>query len=84
MAGMTSNKVLAAGLIGFVAGILYAPRKGTETQAQLKEKFDHMKQDAATKAEKAKQKIKDMKRKEESPLDKVDRKMDDATEVLVP
>lgn len=88
MAMTSSNKMLAAGLIGFAAGILYAPRKGTETQAQLKEKFDRVKQDASEKADKAKQKVKDMrsdmKKKEKSAMEKADKKMDEATEVLVP
>lgn len=84
MAGATSNKVLAAGIIGFLAGMLYAPKKGTETQTELKERFENMKSDMESKAQKAKSKIKDMKKDKESTLEKADRKMDEAVERLVP
>lgn len=84
MAGISTNKVIAAGVLGFVAGILYAPRKGSETQAQLKERFDKMKKEAMDKADKAKQKIKDMKNKEESAMDKAEQKLDKATEDMMP
>ncbi len=84
MAGTTSNKVLAAGLIGFLAGMLYAPKKGSETQAELKEKFENMKSGMETKAQKAKSKLKEMKQGKESPIEKVDRTMDEAADRLVP
>lgn len=85
MAATASNKILIAGLLGFAAGILYAPRKGSETQEKLKAHIEDMKSDMEAKAQKAKSKIHNMKKhKEESALDKVNRRVDELAERVVP
>lgn len=82
MAHMTANKVLAAGALGFLAGILLAPDKGTETQAKIKQKAHDMQDDMKMKADKVRGKMRDMKQKDESVLDKVDQKIDEAAKAV--
>lgn len=82
MTATTPNKILAAGLLGFLAGILYAPRKGTETQEQIKQKFEDMKSNVIHKTDQAKDKVEEMKSsgqdmvnevKQQAELDKADK-----------
>ncbi len=85
MALATSNKVLLAGVLGFAAGILYAPRKGSETQAKLKERMEGMKSEVETKAKRAKSKFEDMrKNKGDKEMDKVDREINETADTLLP
>lgn len=85
MAGAVSNKILAAGVLGFALGILYAPRKGTETQAKLKAHIDDMKSDMESKAKRAKSKISEMKKDKGGPmLDKAQQEIEDMKERAVP
>lgn len=85
MSGAMSNKVLTAGILGFALGILYAPRKGTETQAKLKSQIDEMKMDVENKAKRAKAKIHELKAgKDESVQEKVESKVDELPDKLVP
>ncbi len=81
----SSNKVLLAGILGFAAGILYAPRKGSETQAKLKAHIEDMKTDVEGKAKRAKSKLESMRKdSSEKELDKVDRKISEAADTLLP
>ncbi len=52
-----SNKVLLMGLLGFAAGILFAPDKGSTTRDKLKKRADEMSEKAREKTEQAKQKV---------------------------
>lgn len=46
--------VIGAAVAGFAAGILTAPKSGKETRAELKQKAEHLKQEAGKTAKKAK------------------------------
>ncbi len=58
---MSSNKVMLAGLLGFALGIMYAPRKGTETQEKLKSKIEDMKSQMMHKKDKLQDKTEELK-----------------------
>lgn len=43
--------LLAGAVIGFVAGILFAPRRGYETRQMLREKYDDLSSTVRTRAD---------------------------------
>ncbi len=68
----SSNKILLMGLIGFVAGILLAPDKGTITRERLKEKADKFADETTKKTDHAKRKINDLRHKKDKVMSEVD------------
>ncbi|MDO5344065.1 MAG: YtxH domain-containing protein [Candidatus Saccharibacteria bacterium] len=63
--------VLGAAVAGFAAGILTAPKSGKETRAELKQKADHLKQEAGKTAKKASAAAKDSFENVKAGADKV-------------
>ena len=82
MDNTNSNKVLIAGLLGFLAGILYAPRKGSETQEQLKAGFEDVKTQVKKKADQARSKYDRSKQAGNDAVSSVDDKIDEVAEDL--
>ncbi len=74
----SSNKILLMGLIGFVAGILLAPDKGTVTREKLKDKADKFADEATRKTDHAKRKINEMRHKKDAVMNEVDESVETA------
>ena len=52
--GKTFGKIAIAGALGYVAGLLFAPKSGKETRAEIKRKADETKVKADIKLEQVK------------------------------
>lgn len=68
-----SNKVLLMGLLGFAAGILFAPDKGSTTREKLKARADDLSEKAREKKDQAKEKIESVRNKKDRVKDEADR-----------
>ena len=72
MDSSASNKLLLMGLIGFTAGILLAPDKGSVTRDKLKHKADKFADEASKKTEEAKRKLSDFRHRKDKVGDAID------------
>jgi gas vesicle protein len=80
-----SNKILIMGLIGFAAGILLAPDKGTVTRDKLKTRADELTDKAKEKRDQAKSKLHELrKKKDEAVEDTRSKDLNTSSERLVP
>jgi gas vesicle protein len=83
MESSNANKLMLMGLVGFAAGVLFAPDKGAITRDKLKHRADEITEKAKQKSEQAKDKIREMKAKRNQNTDQPDLTLNE-TEHLVP
>ncbi len=72
----TQNKIMLAGLIGFAAGVLFAPDKGVITRDKLKRNVDTVAEKAQQQTDKAKSKINEIKNRKDRVAKDVDESID--------
>jgi gas vesicle protein len=77
-----ANKMLLMGLIGFAAGVLFAPDKGTVTREKLKQQANEITDKAKEKRDQAKNKLHELRRKTDEEIDNTN--IDNSVERLVP
>ena len=72
------GKVLFAAMLGFAAGILFAPKSGQETREQLKHKAEEMNEKGKDVAHSAQAKVEQGKQKARSTAEKLRHRKDQA------
>jgi gas vesicle protein len=85
MESSNANKLLLMGLIGFAAGVLFAPDKGTITRDKIKNRADDLADKAKEKRNQAKDKMHELRRKKDGVMaDMRNSDVDESVERLVP
>jgi gas vesicle protein len=82
MESSNANKMLLMGIIGFAAGVLFAPDKGTVTRDKLKRQANDIADKAKEKRDQAKNKLHEIRRKTDEVTD--NESIDNSVERLVP
>jgi gas vesicle protein len=71
MESSNANKLMMMGLIGFAAGVLLAPDKGTITREKLKSRADDLAEKAREKSDQAKNKMRELRSKRDKSPDEI-------------